>query len=109
MIEYPQEPLCGYCHEKIAAHPCPGKVGKLRNDHEALKMSVEGVVKHGEKLQAELSAALLQINELKDALHLAYDWMGRETQDAYELVHLNQYKDRVQAALMDKSLKRVGP
>ncbi len=39
---------------------------KLRSDHDALKMSLESIIKHEDKKQAELSAALLQISALQN-------------------------------------------
>ena len=79
-----------FCSPSIPCRDCEhAELKTLRNDHYALKMSVESICKHGEKLQRELSNALLQNNELRAALDRwlhNYDMNACTRQDINEAI-----------------------
>jgi len=61
-----------------------------------------------EALREHSSEAAIQNGEMNAALHLAFDWMGREPVDSYQKAHLESAVAKVKTILASPEKRQCG-
>lgn len=89
MNVYPQDPICGYCHEKIAAHPCPGKVGSLKNDLTAALLQIDEARRFEKHLESQISERDKIITDLRMDVSVKIGENVAQSEELNEQVRLN--------------------